>query len=194
VLRQHPPAVGVDLDKRAGAEAGPLKAEAERPDTGEKVQHVHAAARRGGTIQQRRRHGSQYGPPSTTGASHQSQCGRLPRGYRQPRGATGSRGGGGGSSAGAGGVCSAFTGLGRAGGRVWPAARIGEGRGGKFSRCALPTTADLLTPSSVPIRVAAAPSDHRWRRCAVAASPHACGWRPGFAALTGHSWTARLGA
>jgi hypothetical protein len=54
VLRQHPPAVGVDLDKRAGAEPGPLEAEREGADAAEQVEHVQAAALRGGTIQQSR--------------------------------------------------------------------------------------------------------------------------------------------
>jgi hypothetical protein len=50
--------------------------------------------------------------------------------------------------------------------------RIGDGRGGKFSRCALPTTAFLETLSRRPISAVERPSTQSTRSLAIISSDH----------------------
>jgi hypothetical protein len=68
-----------------------------------------------------------------------------------------------------------------AGGRAGPAApsrRIGEGRAGKLSRCAFPTTAFLDTFMRRPISAVERPSAHNARKRAMLSSFHSISWSP----------------
>ena len=59
-----------------------------------------------------------------------------------------------------------------------PSRRIGDGRGGRFSRCALPTTAFLDTPIRRPISAVESPSDQSTRSRAIVSSFHSMSWAP----------------
>jgi hypothetical protein len=59
-----------------------------------------------------------------------------------------------------------------------PSRRIGDGRAGRSSRCALPTTAFLETPSRRPISAVESPSSHSARKRTIVSSAHSISWPP----------------
>jgi hypothetical protein len=59
-----------------------------------------------------------------------------------------------------------------------PSRRIGEGRAGRSSRCALPTTAFFETPSRLPISAVECPSSHSARKRMIVSSAHSISWFP----------------
>lgn len=59
-----------------------------------------------------------------------------------------------------------------------PSRRIGEGRAGKSSRCALPTTAFFETPRRRPISAVDRPSSHSVRKRTIVSSAHSISWPP----------------